>query len=78
MDTKNLQGASAAKLITIAIHNTILVTILVQKLDNNIILVLEIVLGYGRVKTGLSATVDMDGKVGYEFVQNLIAYGIGF
>ena len=78
MDTKIYAGASAAKVDNHSYtqynigHNT------GTKLDNNIILAFGNSLGYGRVKTGLSATtVDMDGKVGYEFVQNLIAYGIG-
>lgn len=78
MDTKFYGGISAAKIDT---HRYTQYTIgqnTSTKFDNNIIFAFANGLSYGKVKTGSSATtVDLDLKLGYEFLQNLTAYGIG-
>ncbi|QKF72900.1 porin family protein [Aliarcobacter faecis] len=78
MDTKFYAGVSAAK---VDGHNYTQYNIgqnSSTKFDNDIIFAFSNTLSYGRVKTGLSATtLDLDLKLGYEFIENLRAYAIG-
>ncbi len=78
MDTKFYAGISAAK---VDKHSYTQYTIgqnSSTKFDNGILAGFANSLSYGRVKSGVSATtLDLDLKLGYEFIENLRAYAIG-
>ena len=78
MDTKFYGGVSAAEIDNHSYTQYTIGQNTGTKFDNNIFFAFANGLSYGRVKSGVSATtVDLDLKLGYEFVENLIGYGIG-
>ena len=78
MDTKFYGGVSAAEIDTHRYTQYTLGQNTSTKFDNDIIFAFANGLSYGRVKSGVSATtVDLDLKLGYEFIENLTGYGIG-
>lgn len=77
-DTKFYAGISAAKIDKHSYTQYSLGQNSSMKFDNNILFAFANSINYGRVKTGLSATtLDLDLKLGYEFIENLRVYALG-